>query len=410
MNANKGLLGVEIFAAGHHNGDDYTEQDIDDMITAYNMLDYVPPLKCGHGEDKPGMPALGWVKNLRRVGSKLVADFTDMPDIVHDYVKSKRFNTVSAEVYWNLKRGGNQFRRALKAVALLGAEIPAVAGLKPLHELFSAEAVVKFGEAKTVVSSTDDQTPSNQANKDEQMSKELEEKLAKFEADLTAEKAAREAAETKAKEAADKATEAEARVTQLSTQLQTTGVDTVLHSLGEREREAKFAQERSARESAEKVAKAEKEAREAIERQYATEKAAREALEETQRRDRIDRVASSCRIPALRPFVQQFVDLATKTPDAKVYNEKGESITALKAIEEFVTYANANAGKMLQLVSSQTKDIREDGDGEDAAAEVDKRARKYALDHKATYPDAMKAVLQEDPALGERYMRQFRSA
>lgn len=129
------LEGVEIFAAGTHNGDTYTEQDLDDIIAAYNELDYTPPVKSGHHKDVPGMPALGWVKNLRRVGQKLVADFVDVPEKVYEAIKERRYNTVSSEIYFNLQRAGRVFRRALKAVAILGADIPAVAGLKPLHEV-----------------------------------------------------------------------------------------------------------------------------------------------------------------------------------------------------------------------------------------------------------------------------------
>ena len=130
------LKGVEIFAAGEHNGDKFTTADLDEMAAAHAKLDYVPPLKQGHSKDNPGQPALGYVTNVRRVGDKLVADFTDMPDPVYDAIKRKSYNRVSSEVYFNLKRNGDVFKRALKAVALLGAEIPAVAGLAPLSALF----------------------------------------------------------------------------------------------------------------------------------------------------------------------------------------------------------------------------------------------------------------------------------
>lgn len=129
----------EIFAAGKHNGEPYTEKDLDDMVAAFSALDFVPALKQGHVKDETGLPALGYVVNLRRVGSKLIADFVDMPQEVYDAIKSKRFARVSAEVFHNFHRGGITFRRVLKAVALLGVEIPAVHGLKPLHE-FAADS------------------------------------------------------------------------------------------------------------------------------------------------------------------------------------------------------------------------------------------------------------------------------
>lgn len=395
------LSGVEIFAAGKHNGDDYSTQDLDDIIQAYTQLDYVPVIKAGHGEDKPGMPALGYVRNLRRAGEKLVADFTDMPQVVYDAIRAKRYNTVSSEVWWNLQRGANSFRRALKAVALLGAEIPAVAGLKPLHEMFSAQAEVKYGEATHVASSIDAAIHLH-STEDSTMT-EAEKKLAEAQAQIEAERTAREAAERTAKEAQDKLAE-------YASNKQGQQVQQVLHTLTEAEREAKYAQERTAREQAENAAKAERELREAAERRYAEEKAAREKIEEDRRREQIGAIADRCKIPALRCFVTQYVDLATRQPDAKVYSEKGEQISALAAVEEFVKYVNANSTKLFSVVSSQTRDVTADA-GENAADEVDKRTRKYMVDHKVSdYHTAMVAVFTADPGLKTRYVEQFQRA
>lgn len=133
------LMNREIFAAGTHNGETYTERDLDDMVEAFASLDFQPALKQGHVQDETGLPALGYVSNLRRVGKKLVADFTDMPEHVYEAIQSKRFARVSAEIFHNFRRAGKNFRRVLKAVALLGVEIPAVAGLKPLHVFESGE-------------------------------------------------------------------------------------------------------------------------------------------------------------------------------------------------------------------------------------------------------------------------------
>ena len=146
MNA---IRNVEIFAAGQWNGDTYTERDLDDMVSAFRELDYRPALKLGHTKDAPGAPAYGWIENLRRVGRKLVADFVDMHDSVVNAIRKRAYSRVSSEIYFNLKRGGKTFARALKAVALLGAEVPAVANLVPLHTMevadwtFEGEAYVR---------------------------------------------------------------------------------------------------------------------------------------------------------------------------------------------------------------------------------------------------------------------------
>jgi len=132
---------AEIFAVGKWNGDEYTEQDLDIMVTAFAALgDAVkPPVKLGHNEQQlkeilqDGHPALGWVKTLRKVGSKLVATLTQVPDLVYQAIKAGRYKRVSSEIYWNYKRGDTTFSRVLAGVALLGADIPAVTSLADLE-------------------------------------------------------------------------------------------------------------------------------------------------------------------------------------------------------------------------------------------------------------------------------------
>jgi hypothetical protein len=130
------LRNVEIFAAGQWNGDTYTPDDLDEMCAAFSRLGFRPPVTLGH-VDKPGSPAVGWVANLRRVGSKLLADFEHVPSEIYQAIKRRAFDRVSAEIFWNMKAGDKKFRRALKAVALLGADVPAVTSLAPLHTLFA---------------------------------------------------------------------------------------------------------------------------------------------------------------------------------------------------------------------------------------------------------------------------------
>ena len=181
------LTAREIFAVGTHNGDSYSEDDLDAMVVASRELDFLPAVKLGH-TNAPGAPAYGYVENLRRVGGKLLADITHLPQEIYDQVQSRKFGRVSAEVYWNLKRGGKTYHRALGAVALLGAEIPGVVGLRPLyaytadvgtmcrvHEMMQQEeedmsedvkilqAKLAALEAKTAVTETEAQTYKSQA-------------------------------------------------------------------------------------------------------------------------------------------------------------------------------------------------------------------------------------------------------
>ena len=90
------------------------------------------------------MPALGWVTNLRRMGKQLVADFRDVPRAIYDLIKRKAYNRVSAEVYWDYEDAGRKLPRVLKAVALLGAEIPAVTSLAALESLYDTSGKLRF--------------------------------------------------------------------------------------------------------------------------------------------------------------------------------------------------------------------------------------------------------------------------
>ncbi len=129
------LAGVEIFRSGRWNGDPYSVADLDEMVANFPLVGFQVPVKLGHADD-PGEPAYGWVQSVRRLGDRLVADLIDLPEKVFRAIKERRFDAVSSEIFWDLERDGKTFRRVLKAVSLLGAEIPAVADLKPLREVF----------------------------------------------------------------------------------------------------------------------------------------------------------------------------------------------------------------------------------------------------------------------------------
>lgn len=140
----------EIFRTGTWNGRKFTRQDLDDIVSAASEVGFKPPLKLGHAE-KSGDPAYGWVENIKRIGNRLVGDFVDIPNDLAAAIKDRRFDNVSAEIFFNLRRGVEDgttklFRRALKAVAILGAETPAVSNLKPLSAFTEFDAEEVFTE------------------------------------------------------------------------------------------------------------------------------------------------------------------------------------------------------------------------------------------------------------------------
>jgi len=404
---NLDLRGVEVFATGVHNGDKYDEQDLDDMVEAFKRLDFQPPLKSGHSKDEPGMPSLGYVANLRRQGQKLVADFTHMPQIVYDYIKDRRFNRVSAEVYWNLKRGKDSFRRALKAVALLGADIPAVAGLRPLHELFAAEAGdVHTAEAINLFSS--------QGGNSTQEGHVTPEELKAMQDKHAAEVAERDKKIAEQQTAIDANGKALAELTKKFEDLSksTSNLDDVRRNALVAESEARAKAADTARASAEAAAKAAKDAQEAAEAALKAERERVAAFEEQIRKGSIGKMVSSVTIPALRPLFAQFADMATRLQKyeaddrGRVYtvDVNGGKVSALEALEGHIKTINAAGATLFKVHSQNDKpELAEDSPDK----EVDRLARKYMLDHKDSkvdYATAVQRVLAENPTLKEAYV------
>lgn len=151
----KTIDGVEVFAVGEWNGDNYTTEDLDIMVDAFQETSetFTPPLKFGHDDNQTilqqdGLPAAGWISNLRRMGEKLIADFVDIPKQVFELIKNKAYDTVSAEIFWDAKVNGVSYKRVLSAVALLGADVPAVTNLQRIRDRFKLKGSVKRYDLK----------------------------------------------------------------------------------------------------------------------------------------------------------------------------------------------------------------------------------------------------------------------
>lgn len=139
---------VEIFAAGTWNGDKYTVADLQSMVEAFSRCGFQPPIKAGHesgqeADEKTrmrvfGEPALGYVRALRVAGDRLYADLCNIPKRFAKLLDAKAFNRISSEIYWNYKdeSSGATYPRVLKAIAFLGAKIPALTSLKAIESLY----------------------------------------------------------------------------------------------------------------------------------------------------------------------------------------------------------------------------------------------------------------------------------
>lgn len=315
----------ELFTAGTHNGEKYTVADLDAMVEAFNAMDWKPAIKQGHVADETGLPALGYVDNLRRVGKTLVGDFIDLPKEVFNSLVDRRFGRLSAEVFHNFRRSGKIFRRALKAVALLGVEIPAVAGLKALHA-FSERSWDSIH------------------NCDLGGSMELD-KLEKQVADLSTE----------------------------------------LKSF----RDENATLKQFADEKAEAADKASKE-----------NDALRAQLFARDLKEKVDAIT----IPALRSFFEPLYAVALKEPRLVKFAD-GE-VSAATVLDKLADAINSKAAHL--FAEAATNPERQDAKSweKDPGAEVADRVTKYRADNKgATYSDAMKIVLANDPDLKAAYTK-----
>lgn len=228
------IKNVEVFASGTWNGDTYKDEDLDKMVEAYNNTkDRIKPiLKLGHTNNQKlaqddGLPSMGIVENLRRIGNKLVADFSRIPKTIYELIKNEAYRKVSSEIYWNFNMDSEKQEKYpyfLGGVALLGEDMPAVSSLKDILALYKN---LTYNKLKTYT--LDKEQPKMSDKKTEQEIKleteikkyksdlEKEQKeIAKYKKELDAEKKKSEQAIEEAKQTADKVAEYERKNLELN--------------------------------------------------------------------------------------------------------------------------------------------------------------------------------------------------
>ncbi len=148
------LKGREIFAVGKWNDMEFSDADLEDIVANFDKLKDIHkvPLKFGHDSDKDvpdGQPAIGWISRVFKQGEKLFADFSDMPRTVFEAIKNKLYRHVSIELLFNVDNDGTKFNHVLDAVALLGADHPAVNSLADLDALLATRTSFAGGHRVT---------------------------------------------------------------------------------------------------------------------------------------------------------------------------------------------------------------------------------------------------------------------
>lgn len=216
--------GIEIFRAGRHLDDQgvahhFTDADLAGMAASYNPALREAPLTVGHPIDN--LPAYGWVKSvaLNPAGNLVINPHQVEPQFA-EMVVAGRFKKRSASFYPpNAPNNPTPGEWYVRHVAFLGAQPPAVAGLKDIQfAAADADGALNFsasvnddGAISFSESATGAPTPVPNQNHQESidMSEELKTQLANAQAQLKAADTARiaaEAAAVKANERADTAT------------------------------------------------------------------------------------------------------------------------------------------------------------------------------------------------------------
>lgn len=119
---------IEIFRAGNYGEKgNWTASMLGQVVNNFNTGAWKPPAVLGHPEHDS--PAMGWVKELREEGGKLLARFENVHPALEAMVAEGRYPNRSAAFYLNPQGNGP----VLRHVGFLGAMPPEVKSLAPIR-------------------------------------------------------------------------------------------------------------------------------------------------------------------------------------------------------------------------------------------------------------------------------------
>lgn len=440
------LLGVDIFKVGKWKGIDFTEAMLDDMISAWKEFKdtwFTPAVKDGHHREV-GKPALGYVDNLRREGEKIVCDLVDLPKRVYDAIKEHGYDRVSVEIARNLERNGKKYPLVLTALSLLGTEIPEVSGLKPLRDSFDGEgltieamesfetdifavwstafindlpdmafAVIRSGgekdeEGKTVPRSLR-ALPHHNANVKSAAENtsidmpHLRNALSRLpQADLSAEERA----------------SAQRHLDRHMAATKTGGNEMDLEALKKElaDKEAELEEMKAKGKSEETVQKLSAQLSD-LTTEMATMKKDNEAkdkvietMQTSSRKERITQKLKDLRVPAFRPFVEEFFNWADESTDTVSFSIDDKKVDLLREqiVDKFISTINDASKALFSKVGHEASEFeRKEGPvSDDPGGEVDRLTREYMAKNKITdYEAAMNAVLAVNAELAAEYAK-----
>ena len=141
---------IEIFAAGKRIDDAgvehvFSEADVADIARIYNPALREAPLTVGHPASN--LPAYGWVKGLGESAGVLMMDTHQVDPQFAEMVRTGRFKKRSSSFYPpNSPNNPTPGHWYLRHVAFLGAQPPAVPGLKDIQFAAGDADAVNFSE------------------------------------------------------------------------------------------------------------------------------------------------------------------------------------------------------------------------------------------------------------------------
>ncbi|KAE9641961.1 phage protease [Pseudomonas sp. PB106] len=142
---------LHIFKPGLHTAScgttlNFTDSDLTATVAAYNPSLHEAPLVIGHPQHDA--PAAGWVKTLAATPEGLIATPQQIDPTFAESIANGSYKKVSASFYHptapNNPVPGVYY---LRHVGFLGAQPPAVKGLRPIELAESEPGVIHFGES-----------------------------------------------------------------------------------------------------------------------------------------------------------------------------------------------------------------------------------------------------------------------
>jgi len=143
------LNDIDVVVKGKWKGNTFTDQMLDNIVSAFNELKgkVNVKFKLGHDDEQKliqadGYPNIGIINSLRKAGDRIKAHIIKIPKKVMDLMNiGSAYNEISPEINPSYKdtTTGKTYKSILWNVALLGEQHKAMNSLTDIHNLYFAD-------------------------------------------------------------------------------------------------------------------------------------------------------------------------------------------------------------------------------------------------------------------------------